>query len=195
MELFPFLQSYEDLVRRCPSRNQEMGSYQILNMPAPWSWTFHPLELWETKFCFYKVQSLGQEDLLEEEMASHSWYSCLENTMDRGTWCATVHGVTENGTRLSTWWMDDDLQPSEQAKTLADVSGLTPCSPLCPCQWELQQQQSFGLFLRLGTYGPADWLHHLLLKCSWLEKQLDHMHKLTNEQRARDNSEVAASLT
>ena len=25
-------------------------------------------------------------------------YSCLENSMDRGTWQATVHGVTESDT-------------------------------------------------------------------------------------------------
>ena len=41
-----------------------------------------------------RVQSLGQEDPLEEEMATHS--SCLENPMDRGAWWATVHGVTES---------------------------------------------------------------------------------------------------
>ena len=28
-------------------------------------------------------------------------YSCLENSMDRGTWWATVHGVTKSQTRLS----------------------------------------------------------------------------------------------
>ena len=28
-------------------------------------------------------------------------YSCLENPMDRGTWWATVHGVSKNRTRLS----------------------------------------------------------------------------------------------
>ena len=28
-------------------------------------------------------------------------YSCLGNPMDRGTWWATVHGVTESRTRLS----------------------------------------------------------------------------------------------
>ena len=27
--------------------------------------------------------------------------SCLENSMDRGTWWAAVHGVTKNWTRLS----------------------------------------------------------------------------------------------
>ena len=30
-------------------------------------------------------------------------YSCLENSMDRGAWRATVHGVTESQTRLSTY--------------------------------------------------------------------------------------------
>ena len=29
----------------------------------------------------------------------HSWYSCLENLMDRGAWRATVHGVTKSQTR------------------------------------------------------------------------------------------------
>ena len=28
-------------------------------------------------------------------------YSCLENSMDRGSWRATVHGVTKSWTRLS----------------------------------------------------------------------------------------------
>ena len=39
-------------------------------------------------------------------------YSCLENCMDRGTWWATVHGITKSQTLLSThththrdiWW-------------------------------------------------------------------------------------------
>ena len=103
-----------------------------------------------------RVQSLGREDLLQKEMATHSsilpgksygqrslvgiasqlalvvknlpasagdtrdmgsipelgrspgigngnplQYSCPENSMDRGAWQATVHGVTESQTRLS----------------------------------------------------------------------------------------------
>ena len=27
-------------------------------------------------------------------------YSCLENPMDRGAWCATVHGVAKSWTQL-----------------------------------------------------------------------------------------------
>ena len=29
-------------------------------------------------------------------------YSCLENSMDRGAWWATAHGVTKSQARLST---------------------------------------------------------------------------------------------
>ena len=29
--------------------------------------------------------------------------SCLENSMDRGAWWATVHGVTKSQTRMSSW--------------------------------------------------------------------------------------------
>jgi len=42
-----------------------------------------------------QVLSLGQEDPMEEEMATPLQYSCLENPMDRGAWRATVHGVTK----------------------------------------------------------------------------------------------------
>ena len=68
-----------------------------------------PPAMWET--C---IRSLVWEDLLEEGMATHSsilaWteeYSCLDRgvfwtpvflpgiPMDRGAWCATVHGVAE----------------------------------------------------------------------------------------------------
>ena len=33
------------------------------------------------------VRSLGQEDSLEKEMATHSSTPCLENPMDGGAWC------------------------------------------------------------------------------------------------------------
>ena len=56
----------------------------VKNLPAMW-------ETW--------VQSLGWEDPLEKGMATHSSYSCLENSMDRGAWWATVHGGhKESGT-------------------------------------------------------------------------------------------------
>ena len=42
-----------------------------------------------------RVQSLGWEDPLEKEMATHSRYLCLENSMDGEAWWATVHGVAK----------------------------------------------------------------------------------------------------
>ena len=44
-----------------------------------------------------QVQSLGGEDPLKKGMATHS--SCLENTMDRGAWKATVYGTTKSQTQ------------------------------------------------------------------------------------------------
>ena len=40
-----------------------------------------------------QVQSLGQE---EEGHGNLLQYSCLENPMNRGSWWATVHGVTKS---------------------------------------------------------------------------------------------------
>ena len=42
-----------------------------------------------------RVQSLGWEDPLEKEMATHS---CLENPMDGEAWETTVHGIAESDT-------------------------------------------------------------------------------------------------
>ena len=48
------------------------------------------LVLWESW-----VQFLGQEDPPGEEHGNPLKYSCLENSMDRGAWQATVYGVAE----------------------------------------------------------------------------------------------------
>ena len=42
-----------------------------------------------------RARSLGQKGPLEKEMATYSSISCLENSMDREAWWATVHGVEE----------------------------------------------------------------------------------------------------
>ena len=44
------------------------------------------------------VQSLGWEDPLEEGMATHSSILAWRIPMDRGTWWATVHGVSKSWT-------------------------------------------------------------------------------------------------
>ena len=44
------------------------------------------------------VQSMSQEDLLEEGMATHSSILTWKIPMDRGAWWAAVHVVAKNGT-------------------------------------------------------------------------------------------------
>ena len=58
-----------------------LGAQMVKKLPAMWE---------------IQVQSLNQEDPLEKEMATHL-SSCLENSMDREAWWATV-GVAKNRT-------------------------------------------------------------------------------------------------
>ena len=62
------------------------------------------------------VQSLGHEDLLEEEMAIHSSILAWKNPMDRGAWQATIHRVTNSQTQLK--------RLSSQAHTRASICHL-----------------------------------------------------------------------
>ena len=43
----------------------------------------------------------GSGRCLGEGNSNSLQYSCLENSMDRGAWWATVHGITENQTQVS----------------------------------------------------------------------------------------------
>ena len=47
------------------------------------------------------VRSLGWEDPLEKEMATHSSVLAWKNLIDRGAWWAAVHGVAKSRARLS----------------------------------------------------------------------------------------------
>ena len=47
------------------------------------------------------IQSLGWEDLLEKGMVTHSSIIAWRNSMDRGAWWATAHGVTKSWAQLS----------------------------------------------------------------------------------------------
>ena len=74
-----------------------------IGYPLPYSWASLVAQMvknlpamWETW-----IQSLGSEDPLEEGMENHSSVLAWRIPVDRGAWLATVHGVTESGTRLS----------------------------------------------------------------------------------------------
>ena len=70
-----------------------------------------------------QLQSLGQEDLLEKEMATHSSTLAWKNPMDRGSWQATVHAVTKSQTQLSEF--------SFTFSAAADAKSLQSCPTLC----------------------------------------------------------------
>ena len=48
-----------------------------------------------------QVRSLSQEDSPAEGNDNPLQYSSMENSMDRGVWWATVHGVAKSWTQLS----------------------------------------------------------------------------------------------
>ena len=50
-------------------------------------------------------------------------YSCLENTMDRGVWWATVHGVEKTRRELSTAQSVQEIVKDREAWRAAVLSG------------------------------------------------------------------------
>ena len=71
-------------------RASQVAQWQRIRLPMQ-----ETQEMW--------VWSLGQEDPLEEKMGNPLWYSCWENSMDRGAWLATVHGITKSQKWLNDW--------------------------------------------------------------------------------------------
>ena len=53
-----------------------------------------------------RVQSLGWEDLLDKEMATHSSILAWKNPIDGGAWQATVNGVAKSQTQLSDFILE-----------------------------------------------------------------------------------------
>ena len=58
-----------------------------------------------------QAQSLGWEDLLEKETATHSSiHSCLGNPIDRGAWHATIQGIAKEPD--TTEWLNNNNKKS-----------------------------------------------------------------------------------
>ena len=76
-------------------------------------WASQMAQIVKNPLAKMRVRSLGWEDPLEKGMSNSPWYSCLENSMHRAVWQATLHGVARvrhtrlsNGTTidmLTTW--------------------------------------------------------------------------------------------
>ena len=58
-----------------------------------------------------QVQSLGGEDPLEEEMATHSSILAGNNPINRGAWRAAVHGIAKSWTQLKQLGMHAQQSP------------------------------------------------------------------------------------
>ena len=81
------------------------------------------------------VRSLGQEDLLED--GNPLQYSCLENSMDRGSWWATVHRIAPHTVQFSHSVLSDSLWPHGLQHTRLPWTPPNPgaCSNSCPSSW------------------------------------------------------------
>ena len=105
------------------------------------------------------VQSLGQEDSPGEGNCNPLQYSCLGNPMDRRAWRATVDGVTQSWTRLSTHRhiLFEFSSVSQSCLTLCDPTDSSPpgCSVHGISQARLLQWAAIsfsrGIFLTQGS--------------------------------------------
>ena len=83
----------------CMQTQKQQETYLVVKNPS---------EMQETW-----VQSLGQEDPLEERAWQPTPYSCLENPTDRGAWRVTVHSAAQNWTQLKRLCTHTRMQTQE----------------------------------------------------------------------------------
>ena len=83
-----------------------------LECSTKWKWNWLNTTFGLLRFSVGKESACNVEDLGSIPVFGRSpregdgntlYYSCLENSVDRGACWATVHGVTKGGTRLNDW--------------------------------------------------------------------------------------------
>ena len=99
----------------------------VKNLPAK-------QEMWETQ-----VQSMGWEDSLGWEMATHSSILAWRIPMDTGAWRATVHGVAKSRKQLKS----PNTHTQVREKSCHENS--------IPCQISLRSVTCFALFFEIPS--------------------------------------------
>ena len=142
------------------NRNKEEGStgrfnrwvYQLFILKCP------GLETWNGAICslyYWKCSSAGKESscsagdpgmipgLVRSPGEGNGYplqYSCLENSMDRGAWQATIHRVTKSQTRQSNfhfhYWKRTDWHVPCLTGTMVAKLGLELKSPKSFCDFQ-----------------------------------------------------------
>ena len=86
-------------------------------------------------------------------------YPCLENSMDRGAWWVTVHGVAKTWTQLSTQTL------KERPRSTAWFADLT-----CRIPWGLEHDHMSHVFLFRRGFGSA-------FRIIWEYRRQEHCKK------------------
>ena len=89
----PAMQKFSSVAQSCPTLCDPMDCSPQASLSITNSWSLLKLMPIELAMQKVPVQSLGWEDPLEKEVATHSW----ENPWT-GVWQATVHGVAKSQT-------------------------------------------------------------------------------------------------
>ena len=91
-------------------------------------------------------------------------YSCLENSMGRGAWWATVHGATKSQTASQGWFEQGQRRPSMEGLVF-----LLPPSPLasrCCCGHQEERSQFLH---RDGVHSRNKTQHWHSRAAPWLD--------------------------
>ena len=115
-----------------------------------------------------RVQFLGREKNLGSGNGNPLQYSCLENSMDRGAWWATVHRVPESQTRLSA----HSLRPPRTLPGQGERDTLVPALACLPLLLPGERLATTGCRSRLPTRPslmPLSWegCHRITTEPEW----------------------------
>ena len=101
-------------------------------------------------------------------------YSCLENSMDRGAWQTTVHGVAKSWMWLNNWTELNNWAPNTWFLHIQDSESedSTNCRS-CSVQFSSVAQSCLTLCYPMNRSTPGPPVHHQLL-----EFTQTHVHRV-----------------